>query len=45
LVASRALTNDHSVPASATARGEKRPFNAAIDPKLPVASSQERSFA
>jgi hypothetical protein len=27
LVASRALTNDHSVPESATARGEKRPFN------------------
>jgi hypothetical protein len=35
-VASRALTNDHSVPESATAPSEKRPFNAAIDPLLPL---------
>ena len=40
------MTNDRSAPESATARGEKRPFNAAIDPKqtftLPIPGPSRR---
>ena len=51
-VASTALTNDHAAPESATAHGDKRPFNGAIDPLLPLsftlptaAMSREQSFS